>query len=366
MKNKFELVNRLFVVLILGCVFGCQAQDSMKLPSDIVGEIVRPQTYVLHKTSTQMKIDGKGDETVWKAAPYTDYFIDIEGLKIPKYQTRVKMVWDDRNLYIYAEMEEPHVAANITQHDTVIFYDKDFEVFIDPNDDTYRYYELEINANNVTWDLFLDRPYRAQGYALDEYEIAGLQTAVFIDGTLNDASDQDKGWSVEMAIPIASVKERFFEPIQLGDYWRINFSRVHWDQDFINGQYHRHRDAEDELKKEYNWVWSSQEVINMHEPEKWGYVFFGDETNESKFTIPSNHIDKQVAYACYRQMRSKPLRKFKKEAPGFSQVFSPIEIEGQTYQVQFHKTIVGYEFLVHNSSTGAKYVIDELGWLTEL
>ena len=28
----------------------------------------------------------------------------------------------------------------------MIFYDNDFEVFLDPNGDTHEYYELEINA----------------------------------------------------------------------------------------------------------------------------------------------------------------------------------------------------------------------------
>jgi|GEM_PF-5265226 len=41
-----------------------------------------------------------------------------------------------------------------------VFYDNDFEVFIDPDGDTHRYYELEINAFGTEWDLFLDRPYR--------------------------------------------------------------------------------------------------------------------------------------------------------------------------------------------------------------
>ena len=29
---------------------------------------------------------------------------------------------------------------------------------------------------------------------------------------------------------------------------------------------------------EFNWVWSPQGVINMHVPERWGYVFFSDGT----------------------------------------------------------------------------------------
>ena len=65
------------------------------------------------------------------------------------------MVWDDKYLYFAAEIEEPHVWGTLTQHDSVIFRDNDFEVFIDPNGDTHEYYEFEMNALNTGWDLFL-------------------------------------------------------------------------------------------------------------------------------------------------------------------------------------------------------------------
>jgi hypothetical protein len=42
-------------------------------------------------------------------------------------------------------LESPHVWATLTNHDTVIFQDPDFEVFIDPDGDTHNYYEFEIN-----------------------------------------------------------------------------------------------------------------------------------------------------------------------------------------------------------------------------
>ena len=50
----------------------------------------------------------------------------------PRFRTRVKMLWDDNYLYIAAELEEPNVAAKLTERDSVIFHDNDFEVFIKP------------------------------------------------------------------------------------------------------------------------------------------------------------------------------------------------------------------------------------------
>ena len=107
-------------------------------------------------------------------------------------------------------------------------------------------------------------------------------TGIFIDGSLNYASDIDQGWRVEMAIPIASLMPRKFVPVKNGDYWRINFSRVHWDQHFVDGRYRRDRDDLGDLKKEYNWVWSEHQVVNMHEPEKWGYAYFTNDPVKHK------------------------------------------------------------------------------------
>ena len=43
------------------------------------------------------------------------------------------MLRDDNYLYIAAEMEEPHLWGELTAHDSVIYHENDFEVFIDPD-----------------------------------------------------------------------------------------------------------------------------------------------------------------------------------------------------------------------------------------
>ena len=49
----------------------------------------------------------------------------------------------------------------------------------------------------------------------------------------------------------------------------MNFSRVEWQHEIVNGRYRKI-----EGLKEDNWVWSPQGVIDMHQPEMWGYVQF--------------------------------------------------------------------------------------------
>ena len=95
-----------------------------------------------------------------------------------------------------------------TKRDSVIFHDNDFEVFLDPDADTHDYFELEINAFGTEWDLFLERPYRDGVQADNDWDMAGLRSAVALDGTVNDPSDEDRGWSLEIAIPFAALAEQ--------------------------------------------------------------------------------------------------------------------------------------------------------------
>jgi len=247
----------------------CQAQT----------DLIENRSYIAKEVDqNSIIVDGKID-ALWDSAYWTREFVDIEGRKRPnpRFKTRVKMLWDSSYFYILAEMEEPHVWATLKNRDDIIFYDNDFEVFIDPTGDTHNYTEIEINALNTVWDLLLTRPYRDGGKALHQYDIKGLKSAVQINGTLNDPSDKDEGWIVEMAIPWKAFKQvaKVKLPPNNNDVWRVNFSRVQWETEVINGVYSKVEDPEKgKPKAEMNWVWSPQRIIAMHEPEFWGTVVF--------------------------------------------------------------------------------------------
>jgi hypothetical protein len=173
-------------------------------------------------------------------------------------------------------MEEPHVWATLTARDAVIFKDNDFEIFLDPDGDTHNYYELEVNAFETEWDLILLKPYHDQSkVAVDSWDIPGLITKVHVNGTINDPSDMDKGWSVEIAIPWKALEECApnFHP-QEGEQWKVNFSRVQWDVDIVKEQYVKTDSPE------FNWVWSPQGLIYMHMPDLWGLVQFTEASPE--------------------------------------------------------------------------------------
>jgi hypothetical protein len=231
------------------------------------------QEYECRRAAKPLQIDGKMNEAAWRKAPWTRAFVDIEGSAkpLPRFQTRAKMLWDDEYFYIAAEMEEPNLWATYDKHDMVIFHEHDFEVFVDPDGDGLHYFEFEINALNTGWDLYLPKPYKDGGKADDGWEIPGLKTAVHLRGTLNDPRDRDEGWSVEIAIPWKAFNRGLRPAVapQPGEAWRVNFSRVEWELDVVDGKYKKR-----EGKQEDNWVWSAQGVINMHVPEKWGVVRF--------------------------------------------------------------------------------------------
>jgi hypothetical protein len=310
-----------------------------------------PRHYVCCRAQGPIVIDGKLDDAGWKGIPWTEDFVDIEGdpRPLPRFRTRAKIAWDDDYLYVAAELEEPHVWATLTKHDSVIFNDPDFEVFLNPSGDNHVYGELETNALNTTWDLLLVRPYRDGGPAVDDWDIHGLKTAVHVDGTINNPSDTDHGWSIEIAWPWKSIRQMTKRPMppewlspnselalerskngkekavppQPWEQWRINFSRVEWDIQIVDGKYQRVPD-----RKEHNWVWSPQGVIDMHQPEHWAYLQFsanapGVDKPVPDPTGPARALLHRVYYA---------QRQFRLEHNSFAPTLEALGVAGLTHE----------------------------------
>ncbi|WP_247679907.1 carbohydrate-binding family 9-like protein [Chitinophaga polysaccharea] len=317
-----------------------------------------PRHYVCYQTTDSIQIDGNITEGAWEKAPWSEDFKDIEGdaKPAPRLRTRVKMLWDSQYLYIAASLEEPHVWGTLLNHDTIIFQDNDFEVFIDPDGKTHQYYEIEINALNTVMDLFMVKPYRNGGLAMLNWDTKGIRTAVHVNGTINNPSDTDKEWTVEMAIPYSALS--FFDKAQRpsdNTLWRINFSRVEWDTDIKNGAYVKQR------KPENNWVWSPQNIINMHAPERWGYLLFTTKEHTA-FQLPAAEEARPYLWKVYWAQQQ-----YRQAHGRYANNLAALQIpekqrgsKGQTYTLrleatssQFNANITGTDF------TGAVYIDQE-------
>jgi hypothetical protein len=349
---------RSFFLFFSLSLINCNNSDTLEL--DINDKIILPKHYIVNKINDEINIDGKDDELAWNNAIYTDDFIDIEGDKIPRQKTNVKMLWDDKFLYVFAKLYENHIWGDITKRDEVIYYNNDFEVFINPNDDVFSYGEIEINALGTEWDLFLNRPYRLKGKADSSWDINGLKSAVDISGTLNDPNDLDDYWTVEIAIPLKEIEKLNTsgkdEKVISGDVWRINFSRVNWDFEINNGVYSRKKENSKYLP-EYNWVWSPQGIINMHVPENWGYLVFSE--NDEVFNMTNKLITQHILYTVFREITFGNLKYLKNLEANSSIEFKDFEYRNIKISCNFLKTKDGYVIELNDGEYN--FSIDETG-----
>ena len=355
------------------CVLACAPVGAQRAAVDLEALPFAPRTYVCYRAPSRLNIDGKLDEPAWAAASWSDAFVDIEGDRRPRprFRTRVKMSWDDEYFYVAAEMEEPHVWATLTKHDSVIFHDNDFEVFIDPDGDTHAYYELEMNALGTVWDLMLLKPYRDGGPAINGWDMAGLRIGVDVRGTVNKPTDRDEGWSVEIAMPWKILREAAADhrPPKAGDRWRVNFSRVQWQMDVTDGRYaKRLKPGTQDPLPENNWVWSPQSAINMHLPERWGYVQFSNVAagsgTEAFVDDPNERVKWALRRLYYRQRRAHDA------TGGYSATLdalhaSDIRVDGVDFRPVLHATQSLYEITAKGFDGAVVHIAqDGRVWLT--
>ena len=330
-----------------------------------------PPNYVCYRAPQPLTVDGKLDDPVWREAAWTGLFADIEGSLKPKprFKTRAKMLWDDEYFYIGAELEEPDIWATLTQRDSIIFYDNDFEVFIDPSGSTHLYYELELNALGTPWDLLLVKPYRDGGPAVHAWDIQGMKAKVFGDGTVNQPGDKDNSWSVEIALPWKILKECApgKKPPLAGDQWRVNFSRVEYRVEVKNGQYSKVADpATGKPLPEDNWVWAPTGLINIHYPEMWGFVQFSDQAagdGKDSFVLRPEEAAKWALRQVYYKQKTHFLN-YGAYADSLKELgLGEMRVKGYSWPPQIRTTWNQWEALLESEDGKERFRITHDGWV---
>jgi hypothetical protein len=208
-------------------------------------------------------------------------------------------LWDDENLYVAFWVDEPNVQARLKERDSLVWTENDVEIFIGGED---CYYEFQINALGTIYEVFyigrdvlkkgsrFDIPEfdlytrrvdiiggfqdatrygknpRGPRWAFMDWDLPGLRAAVRVDGTLNDASDVDKGWTAEIAFPWRGMKQLAGSrpvPPRDGDVWRMDFSRFELLE-------HCGTKAEPHP----GWALNRHGVYDSHIPECFSFVHF--------------------------------------------------------------------------------------------
>ena len=363
MSYHFRISSVFFGIVV---IFFCLSCDNQVVNIDISGELINPRTYIIPRSYQYIKIDGREDDPSWEKATFTEDFIDIEGQNIPNQKTRLKMLWDEEFLYIYAHLEEKHIWGTLMNRDTIIFYNNDFEVFVSPSNSNHNYGEIEVNALNTVWDLLLDRPYNTKGNPIFNWNLPELKTAVYIEGTLNNPKDIDQFWSVEMAIPMQALTELKRAPKEkpkVGDQWRINFSRVQWNHDLVDNRYYRKKEKGKYLS-ENNWVWSPQGVVNMHLPEHWGYIEFGESPKINQPFIHKTDAEmEQIIYALFRKITYGDYKYLRDNPPGKITTIKHRGVDDRRLKITLLNSFTGFDLEVVDRSNGSVYTIDERGYI---
>jgi hypothetical protein len=230
--------------------------------------------YIVTKTTKPIKIDGKLDEASWKSAPSTGPFVDTMTGNPASVSTEAKLLWDNQNLYFAFENVDNDVWSTLTERDAKLWTQEAVEVMLDADGNGKTYIELQVAPNGNIFDTYLPT-YRKYEDSMDVtpkrkmYDWnSKLKAKVVVDGTLNKRDDQDKGWTVEMALPLADAngldKPGVKIPPAVGDVWRLNMYRMDSPKD----------------KPQIAAGWSPPLVGDFHKLDRFGEIVFGDEKGE--------------------------------------------------------------------------------------
>jgi len=249
----FLLPTLSFLLCHVATPVGAQesSEDESKLP-----------VYEMYRTAYPITVDGKLDEPAWFAAPRFDPLQFTWYQHGAKEQTVVKMLWDDENVYLAHICQDAHITARHKNHGDPIPEDDCFEIMIAPNPERPSFYF------NIEWNVlggYIDghRPAGATQPS-QPWDAEGVQIAGSYVGTLNDDTDQDEYWIVEVAIPLKNFARYMPHlPPKPGYQWRINLNRHGGD---TNMQYSQ---------------WSTGDTPEpaFHTPHRFGFLIFSSKTS---------------------------------------------------------------------------------------
>lgn len=258
------------ILLVVGMLCGCQSSAYGPWPRRTPPGTQRE--YPCRFTKERPSLDGRLDDPTWAVAPWSEPFFDAanpDGPR-PEQETWFKLTWDERNLYVAAVLMETDVRATVERADAAAWPDSDFEIFIDRGSKGVAWFTILTNAKGVVRGVFEER--EAASIVAKPWSCPELDGGLHVDGSLNDASDTDRAWVVEVAIPWSCLvppagsawnagTEAGSEPL-IGDELRMNFLR------------RRNASASAADAGPSLWSWTPTWSPDPRDPGHWGRVRF--------------------------------------------------------------------------------------------
>lgn len=207
--------------------------------TETVSDVVQPPA-VVARMRGGIVLDGKLDKPDWKRAPaHPLSFLNSESevpelisnkiLADPYEEGSVRFLLGEKHLYIGIAFEDRDIIAQVTQDQTHLYSSGDVaEVFIKA-DNAPGYFEFYVSplGNKTSFYFpssgYLGLPSCFSGPLMEDFEVKAN-----VEGTVNDFRDIDKGWTAEMAIPLAGLKEKLGIDFAPGQSWRILVSRYNY------------------------------------------------------------------------------------------------------------------------------------------
>ncbi|MCY3738668.1 MAG: carbohydrate-binding family 9-like protein [Gemmatimonadaceae bacterium] len=242
---------------------GLPLQAGDNLPGRVLPAPSELPSYTIERVSSGITVDGRADEPDWKAAAVIELIVPwLHDEAEPVQATEARMLWSPEDLFIVYKCADPFIGAEIVEHDGATYLEDTVEIFATPNaDDVYNYYGYEMNVLGTLLDYvtFWRDGERLSGGS--GWQSEGVRIATTIDGTLNDHSDKDSGWILEIAIPFDNFRHLGGRiPPRDGDRWRLNLNRC---AGRTAGQYAM-------------WSDSGTPKPQFHVPERFGVAVFSE------------------------------------------------------------------------------------------
>lgn len=223
----------------------------------------RPKVYRCPKVSVPPVVDGKLCDPAWRTAPPVGLVLSTTGKPATK-KTTARMCWDDTNLYVCFDCEDTDIWGTYTERDDLVYAEEVVEIFASPSCSLTSYYEINVSPRNTVFDARIQDPIEGHPTtSVNTWNCEGIRTAVVVDGTLDNRTDVDRGWTAELAIPFAGLATH---TARRGERWRLNLYRI---------------DLTPKPAEFQAWSPTFFKPAAFHIPEWFGTVFFcGEPTSE--------------------------------------------------------------------------------------